>query len=32
VTDPVVKAELRKFRRGEMVDLSLAEAFYIVLQ
>ena len=32
VTDPAVKAELRKFKRGDMVDLSFAEAFHIVLK
>lgn len=31
VADPAVKAELRKFKRGDMVDLSFAEAFHIVL-
>lgn len=31
VRDPVVKAELQKFRRGDMVDLTFAEAFHIVL-
>lgn len=32
VTDPAVKAELRKFKRGDMVDLSFAEAIQIVLK
>jgi hypothetical protein len=32
VTDPAVKAELRKFKRGDMVDLRFAEAFHIVLK
>ena len=32
VTDPAVKAELRRFKRGDMVDLSFAEAFHIVLK
>jgi hypothetical protein len=31
VADPVIRADLRRLRRGDMVDLSLAEAFYIVL-
>ncbi|SFD66508.1 hypothetical protein SAMN05428997_1404 [Bosea sp. CRIB-10] len=31
VVDPQVKAELQRLRRGDMVDLSLAEAFYIGL-
>ena len=32
VADPVVKERLRRFRRGDMVDLSFEEAFYIVLR
>lgn len=31
VRDPIVKTELRKLRRGDMVDLTFAEAFHIVL-
>jgi hypothetical protein len=31
VADPAVKAVLRRFKRGDMVDLSFAEAFHIVL-
>lgn len=31
VADPAIRADLRRLRRGDMVDLSLAEAFYIVL-
>lgn len=31
VVDPAVKAELQTFRRGDMVDLTFAEAFYITL-
>lgn len=31
VADPAIKADLRRLRRGEMVDLTLAEAFYISL-
>lgn len=31
VVDPAVKAELQTFRRGDMVDLTFAEAFHIVL-
>ena len=31
VADPAIKAELQRLRRGDMVDLSLAEAFYISL-
>lgn len=31
VVDPVVKSELQTFRRGDMVDLTFAEAFYITL-
>lgn len=32
VTDPALKAELQRLRRGDMVDLSFAEAFHIVLK
>ncbi|KQK28424.1 hypothetical protein ARD30_22040 [Bosea thiooxidans] len=32
VTDPAVKAGLRKFKRGDLVELSFAEAFHIVLK
>ncbi|MCR4519973.1 MULTISPECIES: hypothetical protein [Bosea] len=32
VADPAVKERLRRFRRGDMVDLSFEEAFYIVLR
>lgn len=31
VVDPAVRAELQTLRRGDMVDLSLVEAFHIVL-
>lgn len=31
VVDPDVKAELQTFRRGDMVDLTFAEAFHITL-
>lgn len=31
VIDPAVKAELQTFRRGDMVDLTFAEAFHITL-
>jgi hypothetical protein len=31
VADPAVKAELQTFRRGDMVDLTFAEAFHIIL-
>lgn len=31
VADPAIKAELQRLKRGDMVDLSLAEAFYIAL-
>ncbi|MGX1791165.1 hypothetical protein ACWIGM_30760 [Bosea sp. NPDC055332] len=31
VVDPAVKAELQTFGRGDMVDLTFAEAFHIVL-
>ncbi|MGX1786585.1 hypothetical protein ACWIGM_07605 [Bosea sp. NPDC055332] len=31
VADPAIKGELQRLRRGDMVDLSLAEAFYIAL-
>ena len=31
VTDPAIKAELQRLRRGDMVDLNLAEAFHIAL-
>ena len=32
VADPAVKAVLQKFKRGDMVDLSFEEAFYITLK
>ena len=32
VADPAVKERLRRFKRGDMVDLSFEEAFYIVLR
>jgi hypothetical protein len=31
VVDPAVQAELKTFRRGDMVDLSFVEAFHIIL-
>lgn len=31
VVDPAVRAELQTFRRGDMVDLTFAEAFHIIL-
>ena len=31
VADPTLKADLLRLRRGDMVDLTLAEAFYIIL-
>lgn len=31
VADPAIKAELQRLRKGDMVNLSLAEAFYISL-
>lgn len=31
VRDPVVRGELQRLRRGDMVDLTFAEAFHIVL-
>ncbi|CAN7515216.1 hypothetical protein LJR090_004275 [Bosea sp. LjRoot90] len=31
VADPAIRAELQRLKRGDMVDLSLAEAFHIVL-
>lgn len=32
VVDPAVKARLQKFKRGDMVDLSFEEAFFITLK
>lgn len=32
VADPAVKERLRRFKRGDMVDLSFEEAFYITLR
>ena len=32
VVNPAVKERLRRFKRGDMVDLSFEEAFYIVLR
>lgn len=32
VADPAVKERLRRFKRGDMVDLTFEEAFYIVLR
>jgi ribosomal protein L21E len=32
VADPAVRARLQKFKRGDMVDLSFEEAFYITLR
>lgn len=31
VADPAIKAQLQRLRKGDMVDLNLAEAFYISL-
>jgi len=32
VADPAVKERLRRFKRGDMVDLTFEEAFYITLR
>ncbi|MBN9452435.1 MAG: hypothetical protein J0I42_10855 [Bosea sp.] len=32
VADPAVKERLRRFKRGDMVDLTFEEAFYIALR